>query len=467
MKRILFTISLFLITGFIYGQTTYYWVGGLAASTGINTGSNWNTVINGSGSSRPSSTGASDILVFDGTNLGGSTPATGPATILASASITCAQIKFVNNVNVTMNRPASGTSTITIAGELGEDFVVNAGCTFNVVSPIGSIRFALQPAVNACRVSGTVSLITSFQMRFDNGTTGTPGTFIFTSGSSFTTNITATSSSYAFGSSTQSSEKWVVFQSGAHLYYQGGWSPMGNSSTFSAIDFQPGSFWHHQVAVAGGSFFSNKSFGNIIVESGSTLAAEGPIYRIDNLTINTGCTFKTHTSGQTAIMGNLVVNGTLTADPASTNEIMMAGNTLQSISGTGVINVPNLKISDNANVTLSKNITVSDATTIYGKMNFTDKQITGSASFKANGINTPVAGTGDLTAGSYVIANTSTGTTGQAISGTGIPANTSIVNVSTTNNQIYISNPATATATNVAYSVTTSGAALQTANVNG
>jgi hypothetical protein len=467
MKKFLFTMFLMISVGFIYGQTTYYWVGGLTAATGINTGANWNTDINGAGTPRPSSTGATDILIFDGTNLGGSVPATGSATILASSSITCAQVKFVNNVNVTMLRPTSGTSTITIAGELGEDFVVNAGCTYNVASPVGSIRFALQPAVDACRVSGTVSLITPFQMRFDNGTAGTPGTFIFTSGSSFTTNITASSSSYAFGSSSQSSEKWVVFQNGAHLYYQGGWSPMGNSSTFSAIDFQPGSFWHHRAAIAGGSFFNNKSFGNIIVESGSTLAADGPIYRINNLTVNTGCTFTTHTSGQTAIMGNLVVDGTLSADPASTNEIIMAGNTPQSVSGTGVISVPDFKIADNADVTLSKNITVNDATTVYGKINFADKQITGSVSFIANGINTAVPGTGDLTAGSYVITNTSTGTTGQTISGAGIPANTSIVSVSTTNNLVYISNPATGTGTGASYNVTTGGATLRNTNTNG
>lgn len=467
MKKIFFTIFLLFTAGIMFGQTTYYWVGGLNASTGINTGSNWNTDINGAGTSRPSSTGATDILIFDGTNLGGATTATGPATILASSSITCAQLKFVNNVNITMLRPTSGTSTITIAGELGEDFVVNAGCTFNVASPVGSLRFTFQSNVDACRVSGTVSLITPWQMRFENGTSGEPGTFIFTSGSSFTTNITSSSSSYAFGSSSQSSEKWVVFQSGAHLYYLGGWSPMGNSSTFSAIDFEPGSFWHHRAPIAGGSFFNNKSFGNIIVENNSTLAADGPINRINNLTINNGCTFKTHTSGETAIMGNLLVDGTLNADAASTNEIIMAGNTPQAISGAGDINVPNFKVADNADVTLNKNITVSDATTVYGKLNFTDKQILGSVNFDANGINTAVAGTGDLTAGSYVITNTATGTTGQTITGAGIPANTSIVSVSTSNNYIIISNPATATATNVAYSVTTSGATLRTSNTNG
>jgi len=456
--------------GFIYGQTTYYWVGGLAAATGINTGANWNTDINGAGTPRPSSTGATDILIFDGTNLGGSTPATGPATILASAGITCAQVKFVNNVNVTMLRPTSGTSTITIAGELGEDFVVNAGSSLFVNSPVGSLRFTFQSTVDACRVSGTVSLITAQQMRFENGTAGSPGTFIFTSGSSLTSNITSSSSSYAFGSSTQSSEKWVIFEDGAHLYYEGGYSPNGSNSTFSPIDFKPGSFWHHRAAIGAGSFFNKKSFGNIIVENNSTLAADGPIYRINNLTVNTGCTFTSYTSGQTAVMGNLLVNGTMNADPASTNDVILAGNTAQTISGTGTIGIPNLIVANNADVTMNSNLALSNSVTIYGKMNFTDKQITGAVSLNANGVNAAAAGAGNTVTGSYVItghSGISASASGQQISGAGIPPNTSIISVSVADNAIYISNPATATGTATVLTVNTTASTLQTANSNG
>jgi hypothetical protein len=84
MKRILLTISLLMTAGWICGQTTYYWVGGLASANSITIGTNWNMVLNGTGSTRPSSTGATDILVFDGSNLGGATPVTGTATILAN-----------------------------------------------------------------------------------------------------------------------------------------------------------------------------------------------------------------------------------------------------------------------------------------------------------------------------------------------------------------------------------------------
>src|SRR5690349_4711097 len=126
MKRILLTPLLMLIVSLAYSQTIYYWVGGTTPSTSITTGSNWNTAINGTGSSRPSSTGTSDILIFDGTNVGGATPATGPVTCLANGSISCAQLKFVNNTTVSLIRASTGTSTITIAGEAGEDVVVDA-----------------------------------------------------------------------------------------------------------------------------------------------------------------------------------------------------------------------------------------------------------------------------------------------------------------------------------------------------
>jgi hypothetical protein len=73
MKRILLTMLMITIIGFSFGQTTYYWVGG-ATPVSIHTTTNWNTALNGAGSPRSSSTGAADILVFDGSNIGGATP---------------------------------------------------------------------------------------------------------------------------------------------------------------------------------------------------------------------------------------------------------------------------------------------------------------------------------------------------------------------------------------------------------
>ncbi len=476
MKRILLTMLLVTIVTIAFSQTTYYWVGSGtgAANNSINTSANWNTAQNGTGSPRPSATGATDILVFDGANLGGATPITGPATVNANASITFAQMKFTSNVTINMIRGTTGTSTLTVSGEAGEDFVVDAGSNFNVpVTTTGSIRFAMA-AVNTGRVTGSISIISTQQFRFDNTTGGIQGAFVFTSGSSFTTNLTSTaSSSYAFGSSSQSTERWVVFESGSHLYYDGAYSPMGSGNLFSALEMKPGSTWHHRATnptASFGNFFNRKGFGNIIVENNANLVAEGPIYRIENLTINSGSTFTTHTSGQTVVLGNIIVNGSLTADPASTNEVLLAGNAAQTISGSGTISIAALIVADNANVTLSKDIAVDKSVNVYGKLNFNTFKLTGNATFKGTGITAPTAGTANSTVGSFMIkGNVGIPTTarGLTISGTGIAPNTSVVAFSSTSDSIFISNPVLASGTGVAISVASNRATLQTANING
>jgi hypothetical protein len=472
MKRTLLTICILAIAEFVYSQTTYYWVGGTTPSTSITIASNWNTVLDGSGSTRPSATGATDILVFDGSNVGGAVPATGAVTCLANGSITCAQMKFVNNAAVSLIRATSGTSTLTLNGDAGEDFVVEAGCTVSFTSTIGSIRMALAATCTG-RVSGSIVMVTGLQARFDNTITGTPNSFIFTSGSSLITNITSASSSYAFGNSTQSSPNWVTFQAGSHLYYDGGFSPNGSGSLFSAIDMRPGSTWHHRATnpiANAGNFFNQKSYGNIIVENNASLIALGTIYRIENLTINTGCTFTTHISGQTVVLGNVVVNGTLTSDAASTNELVLGGSTAQTIFGSGTVSIASLLVADNANVSLTKDIAVDKTITVNGKLNFSTYKITGNATFTANGHADPLPATGNLVNGSYIIPVTavvSAVARGFTITGTGIAPNTSVVAFSPNNDSIYLSSPVTTSGSGVALSMYRNGATLQNNNANG
>lgn len=479
MKKTLFTLFLLMTVGFIYGQGIYYWIGGTVSTPPSSTGklndvSNWNSNIDGSGTPRNSNTDP-DVLIFDGTNLGGG--ATGPAQLYCSSSFAFAQIKFINNADISMYRDAGGggTSTLTLNGGIGEDLVIEAGSAMQIIAPsasAGSMRFTIGSSVDEMRVSGTLSMITNQQMSFRNGTSGAAGVFRFKSGATCITNISASSSSYGFGSSSQSSSGWVVFEPGSNLNYQGGDSPEGSGSGFSAIVMEPGSIWHHRAnnATERGNFFNSQSYGDVIVENNATLTASGPIYRIGNLTVNTGCTFTTHTSGQTAVLGDVKVNGTLSADVASTNEIVLAGNGAQSISGTGAINVAGLIVGNYSNTTLNKNITVFGGATVYGKINFTDKQIAGVVDFDAEGIIAPTAGNGTTVNGSTTIT-TLTGIAasarGQIISGPGIPANTTVISVSIADDKMVISNPATVSAAGVALTFSSSGATLQSANTNG
>lgn len=473
MKKLLLMILVISLANLAQGQTTYYWVGSAPSANGnINTGANWNTSLNGSGNSRPASAGPSDILIFDGTNLGGSTPVTGVQTVNIAGGITTGQMRFVNGANIRFIRPTSGTSTIIFDDEAGDDFYIEAGSTLSFTSTVGSIRMQMGTATTL-RVAGTLVMNTTLQARFDNTTAGSPHQFIFESGSKFHTNITSGSSSYAFGSSSQSSEKWVLFEPGSEIFYEGGFSPIGNNSTFTAIDIMPGVIWHHRASnptTGAGSFFSRRSFGDIIVENNATLTTDGPIFRIENLTVENGSSFVPHSSGQTVVLGNLTVNGNIASDPASTNRILFAGSTTQTVSGTGSINVGGIMVAEGTDVLLQNNITTNSSSIVFGKLNFQTNQLSGAGTFVARGDIPAVTASVNTTAGSFMVTGNNTITAsdlGHGVSGPGIPANTSIVAFSVTTDTIYLSSAATATATAITINVGATAATLATANING
>lgn len=467
MKRFLLAALLTLSIAFVQAQGTYYWVGNPGDS--INVTSNWNTDITGTGSSRTSNTNVLDILIFDGTNLGNPVPA---FMVTSSGGASCGQLKFVNNAAISLNRSASGTTTITIAGATGDDFVIESGCSLTLSNGPGSVVLAMA-ATNTGRVSGNFSMVTGLQAAIRNTTAGAPGSLVFTNGSNFFTNITAASAAYAFGNSTQSSEKWVLFQAGANLYYDGGYSPMGSSATFQPVDFQPGSNLIVRVSnplTGFGTFLNRKAYANIIVQNGATLTADGTVNRIDNLTVSSGSTFITHTSGQTVVLGNITVDGALTSAATSTNEVVLAGNTTQTISGTGTITIPSLTVADQAAVMLNKSITVNRSATINGQIDFSTSQLTGAGTFTARSSSAVVNGTGNTTTGSYLI----TGVTGAnnfnrgiSVTGAGLSPNTTVVSYTAAFDSIYISRPALATASNVTLSFSSTASTLITANTAG
>jgi len=474
MKRVLLSILFLVTAGFIYSQTTYYWVGG-AGPVAFTTNSNWNTALDGTGATRATAD-PGDILIFSGANIGGTVPATGTVTATMT-SPTIGQLKLTGNASVVFTRTGGTTGTVTISGSgTGDDLVVEAGSSLSLNSATvnGNVQMIFGSGVTG-RISGSLSLSNTGQQRISNGTAGTAGSLVFTSGSSFTANVTSLTTSYPFGSNSQSSEKWVVFEAGANLYYEGGWSPMGNNSTFSAIDFKPGSNWYHRATNAipsvFGSFFNTKSFGNIIVENNATLASDGPIYRIVNLTINAGCGFTTHTTGQTVVLGNMTVDGSMTAPVNSTNVLVMGGNVIQTISGSGTINIPNFTVADNSDVVLNENITVTTSANIYGKINFNNNQVTGAGTFTSRVSNTATSVAGNLVSGSYQITGISPGTlsnlNGLTITGIGIAANTNVVGFSSGGGTINLSQPIVTSGSAIALTFSSDTATLVTSHSNG
>jgi len=477
MKKILFTIFLVITTGMIYGQTTYYWIGGTAA-TSYTSNSNWNTQLNGLGTVRGIAAN-DDVLIFDGTNVGGTTPTTGQVTTIVS-STTSGRLVLQNGANIILGRSSTGSATVSLAGDGGpaDDLVVAAGCTLTLGVAIYNHDVNILVSAGATAlISGTVylsPLSTSVHTR-SYITAAAANGVIFASGG--VCHITDSSATSGFNGSVQDG---VRFTSGSSCYYYTGRSPIGNNSTTQFTNFDEGSnlyFMNTNRRYDGGATYTSsawsnrKGLGNLFIKNGSTFFSDGPFDRIGDLTIDGGCTLITHSSGVTPIFGNLTVDGTLNGPAGSTNIVVMGGNTAQTISGTGTLDLPSLNVANYSDVILNSSVNVLSGTDIFGKINFgATRQVTGTSDFtsKVNGTATSV--TGDVQVGSYRISNvvgTLTGNTGLAVTGIGLSANTNVVGFSSSNAVVLLSKPATANATGVTFTFSSDTATIATANTNG
>ncbi len=458
---------------------TYYWIGGVGGVgiTGFNLsdGTKWNTIQNGTGVLRSDvslTAQTDDILIVDGTNIGGSTPNTGQVTVNITGN-TYGQLILQNNANLLMKRSGGTTGTIVIGGDgtTAPDLVVNSGCTLSINNDIadGSIVINL-PSPATGLINGIVTIQGTGQHRITSQTTNG---LVFASGSSFTSGGLPTTNVYAFGSSTQGVQNGVQFMAGSSLIITGNRSPFGGTSTFQSCNMMPGSNTYFRLtnAAATGSWTNLKTFGNVFIQSNTTLTSDGPLYKVDSLTIDAGSTFITHTSGNTPILGNLTVNGTYTT-AAGSNVLVLGGNVPQTVSGGGTMTVINLVVANYSDVSLARSIPVSGSTNIYGKINFgATHQITGAGTISTKVNTSPVTFTGNTTVGSFQITGVTapTGITGLNVtgSGAGLDANTNVVGFSATNATINISKAALTTATGLTFTFSSDSATLVTANSNG
>lgn len=479
MKKMIFTSLLVIAAGIMYGQTTYYWTGG-TAPTSYTANTNWNTQLNGGGTNRAAAA-ATDILVFDGTNVGGATPATGLVNTTVT-STNSGRLILQNNAQVNLGRSAAGSAAITINGDgtAADDLIVGAGCTLTLGTAIYNYDVSMVMSANATAlISGTVylgPLSTTVHTR-SYITASAANSVVFATGA--VCHITDSTATSGFNASVQDG---IVFRTGASLYYYTGRSPVGNNSTLQFTNFDAGSNLYFMgsnvsyldgiTAYASSSWNNRKALGNVFIKNGSTFTADGPSDRIDDLTIDINSTFTTHTSGVTPVLGNLTVNGTFNAPAASTNAVVMGGNTPQTISGTGTIAIPFLTVANYSDVTLARSLNVLSGTDVLGKMNFgAGNQLTGAGTFvsKVN-VTTATPVTGNTVAGSYRITNvtgTMTGLSGLKIAGNGLAANTNVTGFSVANTTILLSKPATATLTGASFTFGSDTATMVTAHVNG
>ena len=149
---------------------TYYWVG----TTGglISLATNWNTMADGTGTTRATSA-TTDILIVDGDVF-----AAGGATTISvdATSFSIGQLKVTSNTALTLQSSAATTRTITITSGPGDDFVVANGSSLTLNHAANAVAFTFSGTGNTGNIAGTVNLAGSASNLIT--TTGGTGTLV-------------------------------------------------------------------------------------------------------------------------------------------------------------------------------------------------------------------------------------------------------------------------------------------------
>jgi hypothetical protein len=478
MKKVISTFISLLLMHVAFSQVTYYWVGGLGPVS-FTASSSWNTQLDGNGSSRTSPS-SNDILIFDGTNVGGNSPTTGNVVVNTSGTNAVGQLIFRNGANVQFSRTATGATTFNISGEIGEDLSIDATSTLITGGNVGNYDVYLVLASGAtAQVFGKLylsPLSTTVHTR-SYLTAPTTEAVVFESGSEC--HITDSTATSGFNGSVAGS---IIFRAGASLFYYSGRSPIGNNSTTQWTIFEPGSnliFRGSNVSYIDGtttysssSWVNNKTLANVTIENNAFVNADGPVYKIENFTIAAGSRFTTHTTGNTPVLGNLTVNGILNYPMSgTTNTIVMGGSSVQTISGTGTIDILSFAVANYSTVNLNRSINVNNLVNIVGTINFgTGHQITGPAAFTARANGSAADVTGNATAGSFQLTGVSAlaGNTALAIycNTPGVlQPNTNVIGFGT--GIVYLSKAPLTSVTGATFTFKSDSATLITSNPNG
>jgi hypothetical protein len=153
--------ALFFLTLFYTSSkaATYYWVGGTSNTWAL--AASWNTALNGSGSSAIPT--ATDDVIFDASNIGGGTPATGSVTVTFGADATINSVTllgFTSNT-VTFQPNTTNDRTLTISAN---STLVPTGNTLIIAGNTNRNLTVRPGTANGLTIDGTV--------RVTSGTTG-------------------------------------------------------------------------------------------------------------------------------------------------------------------------------------------------------------------------------------------------------------------------------------------------------
>jgi hypothetical protein len=476
--------------GAILAANTYFWVGGLAGN--FDNPSSWNTALDGTGTDR-SAPDNTDVLIFDGSNIGGATPLTGLVKPAMEFPVPVSQMFFQNGVTVTFLRPSSAvgpapqTNTITINGDgtAADDFIISANSTVNIGAEFTGYSTSLVIGVAGASNFATGTIYGTLNIA-DGGfsttkiTASNPSSLFVASGGTITSNLTL-AGNVPFGtasSSTPAAPLGAVFQAGSKLVYLGGNSVVGTSTSFNPVKFEKGSLLEIN-ANNPASMFNLRTYANILVKAPAIITLGENFYNIDTLTINSGATFNMRVTSFSPVSGDIINNGTFGAGSPSTNQLVLIGTVPQTIGGTGTFNnIGGFTVGTDAQVTLNRNLNIIGTTTsnVTGKLNVQTNLVSGTANFQLRAASTGAASAATITAGSHSVVLTDAAaytaasvSNGAKVISTAFPPNTYVIGTSSGTLTFTTSKPALASFPTLSGTVTltTSAATLETANTGG
>ena len=489
MKRWIFTILVSFFSAMAMSQTTYYWVGGTTGT--FTTSTSWNTVLDGSGSAR-SSSATTDVLIFDGSNIGGATPTTGTITPVNSGTTSFGQLKLQNAANVVFQRSVTGGSTYTILGDgtSADDFTIDATSSIKITTTTAGFNFTLSLGVASTNlatglIAGTIrlddaGLVSTVRLEALNA-----GSLIFANGSNLYYNNRASTSNYGFSASPVGA---MVFNSGSNLIYQPSIAGKMFSTTTYPAPSMPFVFNRGSNIVLEGpvaSFVDQKILSNVIVRNNQTITLDGNPSTIDTLTINSGSTLYFKSTGNTNITGSIINNGSFGSAGAGATSaaLLLFGTTPQSIGGSGTfLPFGALQIGADADVTLNTNIVLNGSATssIVGKLNAQNYTIGGSSSTSPYNIRIAASVTTSgctSSANGYTVTlptsvyatslNTANAVAGVLVSGTDFLPNTYVVGTSSGTSTITLSKPCNVKSSSTTVTLSNLAGTLVTSNAGG
>ena len=368
---------------------TYYWVGGTTPAA-INTANVWSTTLGGAGiaSYTPSAT---DVLIFDGSNIGGG--ATGAIqTWGSSSSTTIGRIILQNNANVSLTPSPSAVKTYIIGGLYGTDLIVGSGSTLSTgASNTTTINIAsgATAAISGNLVLGPVNTAGHTFQAVDGGAVQlNSGSVVTVNGNSGTSPF-GTSASSPYGTTGS-----IVFNSGSKLVWNKSGDIFGGNKV---VTFNPGSlFYIVYNAPAAQLIMDGNAFANIEVNNAGTATSNSgttgftcqslKLSNISKLVIgSTGgtCNYGSITTDAGAILtlntaptGTINNSGTINFTYSPVNLSGTIGGTIgftgtaaaQTLNASGTLNLNSLTVNNTAasspGVTLSGTVNLAGTLTV-------------------------------------------------------------------------------------------------------